>query len=365
MTKTEHLTSLQRKDNRFSAALSPKRRKRNFIIIAIMLLGTVLICMIGTAATAMQKENKYRQAIEDPNQISVGILDYKDAFAVWNREICGNDANTLLAGGMVYSRNGITVLPSVSKQRRYIIKSGGKQVGQIDSYISSINLYGDFIYYKDNGTKKIMAFNMKTAKSTSFLAENVGSFFISSNRLFYTDLSKNSSLFSIDFAREEDPVLLVNGPIDQFAVLGESVLFRGYDNVLYLLSMTNNHLETVGKSVERFFLDGSLILESGNIVYRTKPDGTKPEKLFESSQESFKLVGACSGLIFYQEEGLLYKLDQTGESEALNSTRYADYCSITINDDTLYALGIKDGTSTEASFEMIELPFANMEASNE
>ena len=364
MTKTERLTNLQRKENRISASLSPKRRKRNLIVYAILIVGTVLSCIIGTTATSSQIEKQYRQAIENPSLISVDILDYKDIFDVWNREVCRNDINTLLSGGNIYIRNELMVLPSPSARNRYIVSNSGKKIGQINSNISSINLLEDSIYYKDNRTKQIMVFNLTTAKSSVFLAESVGSFLISSNKLYYTDLSKNSSLFSVGIGNVDVPILLVNGPIDQFVVLGESILFRGYDNVLYLLSTESNSMETVGKGIERFFLDGDLILESGNAIYKAKPNGTKPEKIYESNVESFNVVGAYSGMILYQEDGLLYQIKRTGEIEAINTSAYSNYCSITINDGRLYALGIRDETSKEATFELVELPFTETETHN-
>ena len=364
MTKTERLTNLQRKESRISDSLSPKRRKRNLIIYAILIIGTVLTCIIGTTATSSKIEKQYKQAIENPNLISVDILDYKDSFDFWNREVCGNDVNTLLSGGNLYVRSEITVLPSSSGRNRYIVSNSGKKIGQINSNISSINISGDNLYYKDNRTKQIMVFNMTTAKSAAFLTESVGSFFISSDKLYYTDLKKNSSLFYVSLESNDDPILLVNGPIDQFVALGESILFRGYDNILYLLSLESNSMETVGKGIERFFLDGGLILESGNAIYRAKPNGTKPEKVYESNVENFNVVGTFSGMILYQEDGLLYQINRNGETEAINTTAYSNYCSLSFNDGRLYVLGIKDEASKEATFELIELPFTETETHN-
>ncbi len=346
-----------------TSSLSPMRRKRRLIIYAILALGTILICVIGISATSAKLEKNYKRVLDDPSQIALDILDYKDAFDLWNSNACGNDINTLLAGGSVYSRAGISVLPSTTKQNRYAISKDGSVIWQISTQISSINVWGDKVYYRDDAKQQLCVLDIVSRKSSILVSENVGSFIVTSEKIYFTDLSKNSSLYWISIDGDGKPVLLLDGPIDQFAVLGDTILFRGYDNVLYALTIGNSSIQSLGKSVERFFLDGSgLILESGNTIYRTKPDGTKPEKVFVSDEDDFNLVGVYSGNIIIQRSGLLYQLIENGVPKALLSTSHTNYGSFVVNSGKLYAVAINDGVSKKASFELVELPFAELEA---
>ncbi len=352
MTKGEHLNALKKKADKATASFSKKSVLRKRIMAGVLVLGSAIICLIGSGQTKAGLERNYQQMLEGNNLVSLEDLDYKDTFTLWNESAIGNDVNTLLSGGKMYLRDGISVLPNAGMEKLTVSKES-IAVGSISGESSFINVWRDAIYYRDDSTRNIYKFDLGSSKNAVLLKSNVGEVFVSEDQIFYTDLSAGNRLYTVALDGKQ-PVLIIDAPVDQFVVLGDSIVYRSFDNTLNEMTRSTGTVQTIGRGVERFFFDGGLVIESDDTIYRAKPNGTKPVKLYTASDDTMRLIGAKEDAVFFQENGKLF-MQNSEEKAELISNAYRVYTSLLVEDDSLFVVAYSDDTAKLANGEIIQV----------
>ena len=247
----------------------------------------------------------------------------------WDAASMGNYPNVSLSGGKLYSRDGLTILPEADSAS-YLITRDSEESVRIERSMSYINVWDNKIIYRDDATRHIRAYDMETRTDTELLEVNAGETFVSGGEIFFSDLGQGASLFraSLDGNETTNAVLRSTG---SFVVSGNQIFYLGNDQTLYSGALSpsgglSGTPEALASPVERFFLDDmGLLAESGNVVFRVSPDGKDASKVYSSDNDAMRLVGACDGNIFYQENGNLYVLGN--ESNPIISTPHLYYAS--------------------------------------
>lgn len=340
MTKGEYLASLRREAQRAEQAASETNRRRRMALI--LALGTFLILITGVIGSSVSRRRAYSRYVAGDMQVQFSQLDYQDTFAIWNERDVGNDVNTLLGGGKTYCRNDITVLPS---ETGFIVARQGQPLATLASHISYINVMRDSLFYRDDSTRQAHLFHLSSGTDETLLNGNIGQLFATGDRLYYIDHGANSQLFSISLNGGEAS-MITERPIISFAVCGRTVVYLDTQRRLYQKDVNSGSESRLLSHIERFYLNGNIIAESGDKIFQLSPDGRKSSLLYESATPNLQLVGANQDGIYYQENGALYVLRDSG-AILLFVGPYDLYQSICVdNDGRIYCMAYNIGGQT-------------------
>lgn len=299
ITKAEYLAALQSE----VAATSKKREKatkRKHIISAALGIGTAILIGLGMAGTSVERANNYKKFSAGEISATFEMLNEGDVFGVWNEQNLGNDINTLLGGGKILSHQGVLIVPSGDGNS---VAIGGLDSGTIPGNISYINICNGIIYYREDATRKICSYDPQGGSATTVVDTNAGELLVADGRLYYVDRGDNNKVISADM-NGQDRQTAVDHAVTSFVVCGNDIIYLGTDQTLYRKDGTDS-TTTLMSNVERFFLNGNLVVESGDSVFQFTPERSHAVLLHQSSAEDMQLVGACSDGVFIQEGGKL------------------------------------------------------------
>jgi|GEM_PF-2545680 len=340
MTKGEYLVSLREEARRSERAASETGRRRRMALI--LALGTLFILTAGAVGSYVSRRQAYEKYVAGDTQAQFSQLNYQDTFSIWNERDVGNDVNTLLGGGKTYCRDNITVLPS---ETGFIVARQGRPIATLASHISYINVARDSLFYRDDSTRQAHIFHLSSGTDETFLNGNIGSLFVTGERLYYIDHSANSQLFSVSLSGGEAS-MITERPVVSFAVCGRTVVYLDTQRRLYQKDLSNGSEYRLLSHIERFYLNGNIIAESGDKIFQLSPDGRKSSLIYESKTPDLQLVGANQDGIYYQENGALYIL-RGGAAVLLFVGPYDLYQSICADEDgRIYCMAYNTGGQT-------------------
>ena len=358
MTKQEYLDSLQAKVNKVLSPKAPSVQRRKKIVTGILVAGTLISVGVGVIGTSGEKSRAYSTYIEVASGSRDALapyehLDYKDIFELWNTHDIGNDVNVLLSGGKIYARNGMTILPTSDGKDTKIIKATGDEK-TLGGKVSSINVVNDKIYYRDDDGRNIQAYDLATDQTTLIYDGNIGEMFVANGLVYCIDFDSNSSLISLDF-HGQARTTIVESPVASFAVCGDTIVYLDTNQRLYRLGLKSTSPMQIVDNIERFFLNGRIYAESKNTIFSFSPLGNSSSKLYESDDDSLRLISVADGTVLYQETGEL-KCLVSGESSTLSTSPSKLYSSLTLNEEgNLYVITYSSNEDGELQQGVLEL----------
>lgn len=299
ITKAEYLAALRSE----VAATSKKREKatkRKRLISAVLGIGTIILIGLGVAGTSIERTNNFKKFSAGEIDATFEMLNGSGVFSVWNEQNLGNDINTILGGGKVLSHQGVLVIPTADGNS---VTVNGQVSGTIPSSISYINICDGAIYYRENATRKICSYAPQSDTITTVIDTNAGELLVADGRLYYVDHSDNGKVISTD-TNGQDKQIAIDQPVTSFVVCGSDIIYLGADQTLYRKDGTDSATMLMS-NVERFFLNGNLVVESGDTVFQFTPERSHAILLHQSSAADMQLVGACADGVFIQEGGEL------------------------------------------------------------
>lgn len=337
MTKGRYLASLRQEAQRVEQAASETNRRRKMAIILV--LGTLFILAAGVIGSSVSRRRAYARYVAGDAQVQFSQLDYQDTFSIWNERDIGNDVNTLLGGGKTYCRDNITVLPS---EIGFVIARQGQQIATVASHISYINVVHDSLFYRDDSTRQAHIFHLSAETDETLLSGNIGQLFVTGERLYYIDHNVNSQLFSVPLNGGESS-MVTERPVLSFAVCGRTVIYLDTQQHLYQKDLGSDTESRLLSHIERFYLNGNIIAESGDTIFQISPDGQKSSLIYKSTTPDLQLVGANQDGIYYQENGALYVLRNSG-AILLFVGPYDLYQSVCVDDNgRIYCMAYNAG----------------------
>lgn len=351
MTKQEYLNELQKNAEEstvFRSQKGIKKRKRYFKVLAI---GTVLALGGAFVETNNERKDAYSEYIESGN-VSFEYLDYQDTFEIWNSQELGNDVNTLLSGGKVLVKDDITITPN-EKNKGLFLKNGFTQNQISESNASYINLVDRVVYYRNDKDRNIYLFDLNTQESKLLYDGNVGEIFFTNNKLYYIDFDKNSCIVSIDLADNLEKEVVVDYPTHSFVVCGDTVVFLGTDKTLYTKGIGSDSKSSLINNIERFFLNGKVVAESGNTIFQFLPTGGRASEVYNSESDSVQLVGVGKNGVYIQENSKLYCI--LDSKKTLIETKEAALFKSIVEgiDGKIYTLAYFNNEGVEDTVELI------------
>lgn len=363
ITKQDFLNQL--KDESDKAGESKSKKMRHRVIASLVVILTIAIVCGGVFYTQLKEEEVYLSFInssaDEPFQGSLAdLLSYKDTFEIWNERDTGNDVNVLLSGGKCLLQDNIMIHPS--EDGSGISIASGEDFSDIIDPASYYNLHGTDLYYRDDSSRDIYRFDTESKQTSCLYNGNVGAIFVTADKLYFTDYDEGGSLMSMDFDGS-NKVLVIERPICSFVICGDTVICLDNMQNLLKMNLTNSEPEQIADHVERFFINGDLIVESDQTIFSVDLHGNDVLELYRSEEPSMRLVGVTDDTILYQENGVLFGLTN-GTSEALSDGAYEFYSSARAdNQGNLYCCALSGATEQQPSWDWLALKAPSSEGS--
>ena len=297
ISKRDYLDELKNASNA-SASNGTRNTSKQLIRMSLIYFAiTVVLTGIGSIFTSIDRSSQYEKVVKG-EPIKFEYLNYKDTFAIWNERSAGNDINVLLQGG------------------KYLIKkdlkfSGTKVEENGDTFTlisnaSYLNIFNDEIVYRDDNDRHIYVLSTNSKQKKCIYSGNSGEVAVFDGKIYFIDYEDNNSVYFLNTAKENEKKLAINGPIKTFAVINDTFLYLNANQELYSLKLGSNTPEKLVGGVERFLLNGDIVVESQNKIIEFSPTGTNSRMLYKSPKESMNLVGIVGDILYIQEDDQLY-----------------------------------------------------------
>lgn len=279
----------------------PQKKRYKFWLFPLLVVAMIAaFCLAGIYVDYANQPKRYERFLENPDKVCYPDLAFRDTFTRWNMDCIGNDVNVLLAGGAMYARAEISILPN-AEQNGYEISRNKEVCASIDSRISYINVAGDHVYYRDDQTRNLYDYDIAQDKIVCISTENVGEVFLTNQKLYYISYDENASLVCVSL-NGENREIVISEPILCFAVCGDTVLYLNTSQQLCLFQSSKRQ---IASHIERFVLNGMIIAESGNTVLQFGPMGNKATRIIDLPDDDAHLIGVTGESLLFQEDGKL------------------------------------------------------------
>lgn len=297
MTNEEYLKSLQSalKDS------NGKNDKSTFCKrAAALFLATILVVAGASLITSSSKKSAYNDFVKGKT-VSYENLNYENTFSLWNDKINGNDINLLLTGGNYIEKDGILLsgVPVHKDNENWQVLDGA----------TYINKYGECLYYRNVKDRCIYKYDLNNKSSKKIVEGNIGQLQIANDALFFIDYAKNNKIFFINMKQEEIAVKPVNMQAKKFVVCGDAIIALSVNNELTYGKDGNNSATKLTGHVERFYINGDIIVESGNSIVAFDTMGNNARAIYKSKSKNMRLVGINNNIMYVLEDGILSMLE--------------------------------------------------------
>lgn len=351
-TKKENIASLQKRADKATAPFSEKGLKRKKRVSIIFAVGIVVALGLGIISTSGERSRVYEEYLNNSSDIDFEYLRYEDTFARWNSNDIGNDVNVLLSGGKVYVKDNLTVKPN---EGSYVAILDGQVIKTFDSSISYINVLQDSIVFRDDSTRNICAYNMNTHSETVISSDNCGEVFVANGLIYYVSFTDNSSVVSVNLDGSGKSII-VDKPVASFLVCGDSVVYLTNTQYLYRHVISSGSATSIVSNVERFFVNGDLIIESADLVFSCHTNGNKAEEIYRSTEPTMRLVSATPAEIILQENGTLYSISiEDGTTSEIFAGDYELIASALRCSDSYLLITYQDKANATAAPQLVEV----------
>ena len=216
---------------------------------------------------------------------------------------------------------------SVNKTGLYRMDKNGKNTKTLfDSVVSTVNLFGNTVYYQRNTRTGIGvdAINIDKSNETAVIDEPIFPFAISEGYLYYTGVKKNHNIFRMDLDTNASEILC-EGNFSDLTLCG---------SYLYFLDLANNQA-----------------------LSKMKLDGTEQTTLVTYNTSTYNITSDEVYLYFQidndeQMENGIYRLDLTNSQ--ITCIKEGDFCNIHCTSN--YTFFQEFGSTTTFVVENIENP---------
>ena len=139
------------------------------------------------------------------------------------------------------------------------------------------------------------------------------------------------------------PELLLDTPIDRFAVLGNNIVYLDKASKLYLWNSENNTKTIISENVNRFFLGDGFIVQNGTDIFRIDYSTNKTQKIISGGI----LEGYDSEAVYYIDSDLsddkyeLFKYDTNTEKTESVSVSEKMIHGVYFDEDNVYVDTVK------------------------
>lgn len=303
-TLTGSYTSyLKRKVDRIEKRKLPRKIRAVifFVVWAAICIGGIVI---GAFNKSSILEKRYNSFIENPEISSVDfeLLSYKNVAQIVETHFLGNSPSQLLLGGYFCEKDNYKVYPAGDGQST-ILRIDDFEMTLEDSIVSDVNIKNGMVYYRDQGERKIYAYDISSGGKTDLGIENVGQFALYDSDYIYIDLS-NSSLIYVDQNNKNHKTLIDSG-VKSFAVAGNSILYLDSNRTLSKLGLSDNAKTVITNNVNVFSFSSFLWLQNNDKLIQ-KGLSEKKVSEYELNMPCNRLIGLTDIYIFFESSDGVY-----------------------------------------------------------
>lgn len=334
MTKQEYLASLQKQANETLALYTQGGLQKKILSFVSLCVAVLLVSMGGVFLTSRANNKAYNEYMQG-GTVSFTVLNHKDAFSRWNKTELGNNANTLLSGGKLLIKDGLKIsgVPLTGNTDGFLFLSNA-------SYLNKIN---NQVIYRDDTNHHLYSFNPSSNQKTLFYEGNVGEVLGYGSELYFIDYNKQGGISCLNINNTKSISAVVEQPVVAFIICGKQILYLDAQQSLHLKTIGTNMEETIAQSVERFFLNGEIVVQSKNNLIAFSPSGKNSRLLYTSAVDNLQLAGVLGKKLYLQEEGILYSWEN-GKKTKLMQEKYNMFTSVSQDaEGPLFAVANKLG----------------------
>ncbi len=354
-SKGDHLEELQKKIDYIEKNNKKSVKIRKRLIALLLCIGSIAGVFLGSFFMKSENEKKLKEYETNPDNISFSLLGNEEVYNVWNADN-GNDINTILSGGAIYSHDNIQVFPGEEANVYSVVLKGNEETKfNINRSISYINLAQNTLFYRDSETRQIFRYDIEKQNEELFVDDNVGEVLIFKDRVYYTSFNAGGLLFSVDLTGKEKESIGTT-PMTSFAVCGKYIMYLGYDMTLCVYNTESEEEEVSATNIERFFLSNNIVAERDNAIISISYSGQHESNVLEMTNLDSALVCVRDTAIYYREDGKLNCGELGSESKEILSGQYDHFESMSFEEDgTIHLIAVEDNADKQVSMKFITL----------
>lgn len=322
VTNDSYLEKVKADSEKAAQKQSPKALYSAKVFLIVVLACTGIILAGGSIWAQMSLKAAYDNYNSGASKVEFKTLNYENTFTQWNSKSLGNDINLLLIGGKEYFGKDFNVRTDYTYDNTIVTQ--GNSTKKLAISISYVNYWDGTLYYRNDTDHSIYTYDIKKGQSSKLLECNTGEVLIADGKLYYVDLKNNNQLICTDLNGKNGQVICDKSVLS-FVVCGDALLFEDTSLTLYLKGNDSSVITKLCSSVERYFLNGEIIIESGNNIFSIAPDSGKAVKLNNFTDDECHLVGAKQGSAYIDSAGVLYEVDEAEHTRITDNTGVSDF----------------------------------------
>lgn len=328
MTNKEYLESLKSNAqigiNR-GPGLFSKQDVRN---AAIVIVCAIVVTTLAALVSSMGRDRDYDD-LKNGKQVVFQSLNYKDSFKIWNNRDNGNDINAILTGGRILAKDGVLASGLSEKDKEL----GFNYIGNV----SYINKYDQSLVFRDNKDRHIYLLNLKDNSKKLIYEGNCGQILCVNSKIYFIDFRESGKVACIDLKDEKlKKSIAIDSKVRSFVVCGDTVAYLNSEHELYFGNMNTKNHTKLASMVERFYINGDIIAESGDRIIAFTPSGKNARNLYKSPNEDMRLAGVVEDRFIVLEKKALSEI-VNGKKNALSDFNAKYINSITKVENSIYA----------------------------
>jgi hypothetical protein len=347
----EHITCTA--ENAEKGIAKRKQRFRLFTLVAIVL------CAATTFYAYSQNEAGVKKAYAsyisgEQTALTEDLLQYKDTYAIYERNALGNSNAELLTGGYFLTKNSIVVAPNENLTNTFLTINDRREslCGQLSSYV---NIYNDYVYFRCNSDRWVYKKLLSGGKSETVIEQNVGQLVVAEDYLYYIDLGNANALMALRLTDLEKPILLRDS-VNSFSVFQNMIIYLNSSNELRLFNQETKIDTFVAANSERFFFNGKLIVQNNHRINVITLDGVLEKQFSFPDIIDVSLIDVEGNTIYFQSADTLYSYDTVTKVMDRLFSGYEFYASVHSSEGRLLAFAADiDSQYETVSREVVEV----------
>ncbi|MDY3740865.1 MAG: hypothetical protein SO022_10440 [Selenomonadaceae bacterium] len=272
----------------------------------------IFLIVFGLLFSYLKLESIYSSFNAD--NIEYLYINYKDIFNKWNKISTGNDVNSTLSGGKLLVLNDKIISGiDVKNNIEYVCIDGA----------SYLNKYDHNIVYRNDYDRKIYSYNLEDNKKEIVYEGNCGEVFCDSLGIYFIDYGNNAHVVYMN--KEKVISDITDEAVSSFVICGKYILYLNTNHNLLVKNIYTNDTKIIADNVERFFMNGNIIIERKNKIISINPTGNKSREVYNSDDVDMRVIGLVGKDIYIKEKNKVVKLGEDnaliklGECDIINS----------------------------------------------
>lgn len=331
----EYSSELRERAYKVESKAKKRKYRRIFMLFVTVLACTALVIwgIYNKAASLDREYNAYRDT-KDRRMLNGSLFEYLDTKDIFERHSLGNTIIQSHMNGYFYEDERMSIFPDCGTDTTMITYAGEtRRLAQ--SYASDINVFDDYVYYRDTGVMILKKYNLVTGETTKVGITNAGQFVVCDGSIVYIDIIDKE----LRIVAEESTTDVIAEEVVSFSVIGNEILYLKQDKSLHSVDIITKADSVLEKNVNSYVFDGDLWIQNNNNIYKMRVNGEEAE-LVDTPIECHRVLGSTDNdLIIDGDNGICLISKDTYHARTLDNSLIFVGAS---SDDELFAYDTVD-----------------------